>query len=350
MQRRWDQSLKSSVRRTRMEKQFTSWIWWTFVTSRTPILQNTSQKYKERVVHLQDNEEGHRAVVLEQGASASQMAAAEILDTISKLFGVAGETTDAISSCTQGKMTEAPRWLPMLDKKMSCIFDHNFNDKDQKVAIILNTQWDFLKDIHIVTHWPAFFGEENFEEVIFEKEWGNLPTWECLHAHKKLGLFSSVNVDDVKMLGKKQNIDSIWKTKQKDTDLERNQPWRSNAILGSRVLGMHAKSGEGWSSSGAVQNRVVQEIDNDTGGWRKRLNERKTCIGKDHCLELWYGRSCREMRWKILRCDKKMYLLSNKWQHHAFTITWFHWKTMKQLESSLQYVLRVLWNVCIWQE
>ena len=56
----------------------------------------------------------------EQGASASQMAAAIFLDTISKLLGVAGETSDAISAYTQVKMTGAPRLLRM--RKDKCLY------------------------------------------------------------------------------------------------------------------------------------------------------------------------------------------------------------------------------------
>ena len=41
--------------------------------------------------------------------TASQMAAATFLDTISKLLGMAVETSDALSAYTQVKMTEAPR-------------------------------------------------------------------------------------------------------------------------------------------------------------------------------------------------------------------------------------------------
>ena len=57
------------------------------------------------------DEEGYRTVFAEQGASASQMAAAKFLDTISKLLGLAGEPSDAVSAYTQVKMTEAPRML-----------------------------------------------------------------------------------------------------------------------------------------------------------------------------------------------------------------------------------------------
>ena len=44
------------------------------------------------------DEEGYRAVFAEQGALASQMAAAKFLDTISKLLGLAGEASDAVSA------------------------------------------------------------------------------------------------------------------------------------------------------------------------------------------------------------------------------------------------------------
>ena len=47
------------------------------------------------------DEEGYRAAFTERGCSASQMAAAKIFDTTSKLPGMARETSDAISANTQ---------------------------------------------------------------------------------------------------------------------------------------------------------------------------------------------------------------------------------------------------------
>ena len=46
------------------------------------------------------DEEGSWVVFTEQGASASHMAAATFLDTISKLLGMAGEASDAVSEYT----------------------------------------------------------------------------------------------------------------------------------------------------------------------------------------------------------------------------------------------------------
>ena len=41
------------------------------------------------------------------------MAGAKILDTISEFLGVVGEASDAVSSCTQVEMIDAPRVLKL---------------------------------------------------------------------------------------------------------------------------------------------------------------------------------------------------------------------------------------------
>ena len=74
------------------------------------------QEYKRPPVLRGDNvkDEGrYRAVFTEQGVSVSQMAAAKFLDAMSKLPGMAGETSDAMSAYTRVTMTEAPRLLRM---------------------------------------------------------------------------------------------------------------------------------------------------------------------------------------------------------------------------------------------
>ena len=53
--------------------------------------------------------------------------------------------------------------------------------------------------------------ERQFEEVLLELGWEEVPNCECLFVHRKQGLFLSENVDDIKMTGKKQNMALIWK-------------------------------------------------------------------------------------------------------------------------------------------
>ena len=46
--------------------------------------------------------------------------------------------------------------------------------------------------------------------------WGKVSNWECLFVHRQKRLFLSVYVDDIKLAGKKQNIDPMWKVLNKD--------------------------------------------------------------------------------------------------------------------------------------
>ena len=70
------------------------------------------QKYKGRVVLRGDivkDESGSFAVFTEQGSSASQMTAAKVMDTTSRLSGCAGQAADAVSAKTQVQMEDAPQ-------------------------------------------------------------------------------------------------------------------------------------------------------------------------------------------------------------------------------------------------
>ena len=69
-------------------------------------LEAKHQKYKGRVVlrgNIVKNDSGSYAVFTEQGSSASQMAAAKVMDIISRLPGCAGQAADAVSAYTQVK-------------------------------------------------------------------------------------------------------------------------------------------------------------------------------------------------------------------------------------------------------
>ena len=53
--------------------------------------------------------------------------------------------------------------------------------------------------------------ERQFEKVLLKHGWEKIPNWECLFVHREKGLFLSVYVDDIKLAGKKQNLDPMWK-------------------------------------------------------------------------------------------------------------------------------------------
>ena len=61
--------------------------------------------------------------------------------------------------------------------------------------------------------------ERQFEKILLKYVWEKVSTWECLFVHREKGLFLSVCVDDIKLAGKKQNIDPMWKVLNKEVDL-----------------------------------------------------------------------------------------------------------------------------------
>ena len=61
--------------------------------------------------------------------------------------------------------------------------------------------------------------ERHFEKILLKHGWEKIPNWECLFVHREKGLFLSVYVDDIKLAGKKQNINPMWKVLNKEVDL-----------------------------------------------------------------------------------------------------------------------------------
>ena len=61
--------------------------------------------------------------------------------------------------------------------------------------------------------------ERQFEKILLKHGWEKIPNWECLFVHREKGLFLSVYLDDIKLAGKKQNLDPMWKLLNKEVDL-----------------------------------------------------------------------------------------------------------------------------------
>ena len=62
----------------------------------------------------------------------------------------------------------------------------------------------------MVILWQDYYGKGNLRKSY---------CWECLFFHREKGLFLSVYVDDIKLAGKKHNIDPMWKVLNKEVDL-----------------------------------------------------------------------------------------------------------------------------------
>ena len=61
--------------------------------------------------------------------------------------------------------------------------------------------------------------ERQFEKILLKYGWEKVSDWECLFVHRQKGLLLSVYVDDIKLAGRKQNIDPMWKVLNKEVVL-----------------------------------------------------------------------------------------------------------------------------------
>ena len=185
-------------------------------------LEAKHQKYKGRVVLRGDIVKDHScsyAVFNEQGSSASQMTAAKIMDIISRLPGCDGQAADAVSAYTQIKLEDAHKWLKIPKSECPDIWIRLPRHKWPK-------SWSSMED-PVVPLERNLYGhplagllwERQFENILLKHGWEKIPNWECLFVHREKALFLSVYVDDIKLAGKKHNLDPMWKVLNKEVDL-----------------------------------------------------------------------------------------------------------------------------------
>ena len=78
----------------------------------------------------------------------------------------------------------------------------------------------------------ALLWERLFGKIILKYGWEKVSNWECWFVHREKGLFLSVYVDDIKLAGKKQNIDPMWKVLNKEVDLGEPSSFLDHVNLG----------------------------------------------------------------------------------------------------------------------
>ena len=74
--------------------------------------------------------------------------------------------------------------------------------------------------------------ERQFEKILLKYAWEKVSNWECLFVHREKRLFLSVYVDDIKLAGKKQNIDPMRKVLNKEVDLGEPTSFFDHVYLG----------------------------------------------------------------------------------------------------------------------
>ena len=147
------------------------------------------------------------------------MTAAKVMDIISRLPGCSGQAADGVSACTQVKMEDAQKLLKIPNSECPDIWIRPPNHSWPKSLSSVEDPVVILER-NLYGHPSAGTSWERlFEKVLLKYGWEKVPNWECLFVHREKGLFLSVYVDDIKLAGKKQNLDPMWKLPNKEVDL-----------------------------------------------------------------------------------------------------------------------------------
>ena len=186
-------------------------------------LEQKLKKYEGRVVlrgGTVKNDSGSNAVFTDQSSSTSQMTAAKVMDLIAKIPGCARQAADAVSSYTHAKMEHAPSLLKNSKVRLFRYLDTS--TETQMAQIMVQHGRPSRSSGAKSVRSPPVAGllrTRQIEKVPLEHGWEEVPNWECLFVNREKGLFLSVYVDDIKMVGEKQNTDPMWKVLIKHLEL-----------------------------------------------------------------------------------------------------------------------------------
>ena len=127
----------------------------------------------------------------------------------------AGQAADAKSAYSQIKKWKTLQNYWSFQSQNVQIFGYVFHDTSgQSLGQTSKILWFFLNEICVVTHLSIYCGKDNLEKknkIPLGLGWDKIPHWQCLFVHRKQDLFLSEFVDDIKMVGTKQNLSPMWK-------------------------------------------------------------------------------------------------------------------------------------------
>ena len=163
----------------------------------------------------------------------SQMTAAKVMDVIARLPRCGGQAADAVSACTQVKMEDAPSLLNIPKSECPgisiCLPKHkrpkSWSSMEDPVVLL---------ERNLYGHPLAGFfkGKASARKFYWNTVGKQFLKLGMFFVNREKGLFLSVYVDDIKLVGKKQNIDPVWKILMKHVDLDEPTSFFDHVYLG----------------------------------------------------------------------------------------------------------------------
>ena len=160
------------------------------------------------------------------------MTAAKVMDIISRLPGCAGQAAAAVSAYNQVKRKMVRNYWIFQNRNVQT-FGFVYHDTNgQNHGPVWTTQSFLLKGICTVIFWQDCCGKGNLRRSYWSMAGRKFQIANVSLYIIKKGLFLSVYVDDIKLAGKKQNIDPMWKVLNQEVDLGEPTSFLDNVYLG----------------------------------------------------------------------------------------------------------------------
>ena len=142
------------------------------------------------------------------------------MDIISRLPSCDGQARRRSISLYPSKNGRCSQNIEKSQIGVSRHLDSSTTTQMAKIMVQYGRPQSFLlSEICTVILWQDYCGKGQFEKILLKHGWENIPNCECLFVHREKGLFLSVYVDDIKLAGKKHNIDPMWKILNKEVGL-----------------------------------------------------------------------------------------------------------------------------------
>ena len=198
-----------SMKQGRRAQKFILPYWWTSVIWKNAELEAEHQKYKGRVILWGDfvkDDSGFYAVFTEQGPSASQMPAAEVMDIITRLPGCAWTSSWCSICLYPGKNGRCSKIIENSKIGMSRHLDSSTTTQMDKIMVQYGrpSRSSWAKSVRSSFN-RTVMGKAIWK-ILLQYGWEKVSNWECLFVHREKGLFLSVYVDDIKIGWRKTKI------------------------------------------------------------------------------------------------------------------------------------------------
>ena len=183
--------------------------------------------------------------------------------------------------------------------------------------------------------------ERQFDKILVKYGWEKVSNWECSFVHREKGSFLSVYLDDIKVAGKKQNIDPMWKVLNKEVDLGEPTSFLDHVHLGCTQRQCEIRKDIVDKYRAMFESRIL-------GVRQKNYHSLKIFVFL-HGLMIWKVMP-RNVWSDIVSWPTRRLNNATKYLIHASMTTTSEKKKWNLLENCHKYAPKWFWNAYTWHE